>query len=199
MYPRSSAQTLRIGGLTAAVLCVAFSARAQFSYQVLHRFIIDGSGSEAPLIQATDGGLYGTGDLGGANNHGVIYRADASGHVTTLYSFSGGDDGLAPRAGLLQAADGNFYGTTSFGGAGLAGTVFTVDSSGTLTTLHSFSGTDGAVPEAELIEVGGDFCGTTSEGGANDLGTIFRMSSNGDVTTLHSFGGANGATPHSCV
>jgi len=182
-------------GLVAAVLCAAGSAGAQFSYEVLHRFVVDGSGSEATLIQAADGYLYGTGNLGGENNFGVIYRADTSGHVTPLYSFTGGTDGFAPQAGLLQAADGEFYGTTSFGGAGGAGTVFKMDSTGTLTTLHGFSGSDGAVPEAELIEASGEFYGTTSEGGANDLGTVFRMDFVGNVTTLHSFASGEGAHP----
>ena len=196
MHARNSVQGLRIGGLAAAALCVALSARAQFSYQELHRFIVDGSGSEAPLIQATDGDFYGTGNLGGANNFGVVYRADASGQVTPLYSFTGGTDGFGSQAGLLQGADGDFYGTTSFGGAGLAGTVFKMDSSGTLTTLHSFSGSDGAIPTAELIEVGVDFYGTTSQGGAHDLGTVFRMNASGNVTTLHSFDSADGASPY---
>ena len=84
-------------GLVAAVLCAAGSAGAQFSYEVLHRFVVDGSGSEATLIQAADGYLYGTGNLGGENNFGVIYRADTSGHVTPLYSFTGGTDGFAPQ------------------------------------------------------------------------------------------------------
>jgi uncharacterized repeat protein (TIGR03803 family) len=115
-----------------------------------------------------------------------------------VYSFTGGADGGTPESGLIQATDGNFYGTTSQGGASNTGTVFRITSAGTLTTLHSFtSAVDGAAPLAGLIE-GSDsnFYGTTSRGGANDTGTVFQITSAGILTTLHSFtGGADGGFP----
>ena len=103
--------------------------------------------------------------------------------LTTLYSFcsqSGCTDGDAPYAGLVQATDGNFYGTTVYGGAnGGYGTVFKITPGGTLTTLYSFcsqSGcTDGAYPDAGLVQdSNGDFNGTTANGGG--YGTVFRLS-----------------------
>ena len=94
--------------------------------------------------------------------------------LTTLHSFNGGD-GRSPEATLVQGSDGNFYGTTPLGGAHAKGTVFKIDSTGSLTTLHSFSGfpADGAVPVAGLVQgTDGNFYGTTTSGGAFYQGTM---------------------------
>lgn len=109
--------------------------------------------------------------------------------LTTLHSFNGGD-GLSPEATLVQGSDGNFYGTTVLGGAHNKGTVFKIDATGSLTTLHSFSGfpSDGAVPVGGLIQgTDGNFYGTTASGGAFFEGMVFRITSTGAVTVLHSF------------
>jgi uncharacterized repeat protein (TIGR03803 family) len=91
-----------------------------------------------------------------------------------------------------------FYGTTNQGGANNLGTVFSVTPAGTLTTLHSFNGTDGANPQAALVpqpEPGLIFYGTTNQGGTNNLGTVFSVTPAGQVTTLHSFIGTDGQYP----
>ena len=109
--------------------------------------------------------------------------------LTTLHSFNGGD-GRSPEAALVQGSDGNFYGTTVLGGAHFRGTVFKIDATGSLTTLHSFSGSpgDGAVPFAGLVQGSdGNFYGTTASGGAFFQGTVFQMSPSGAITVLHSF------------
>jgi uncharacterized repeat protein (TIGR03803 family) len=95
----------------------------------------NGATPTAPLIQATDTNFYGTTSQGGAYQSGTIFKMTPSGTLTTLYSFcaSGGQcpDGYQPNAGLMQATDGNFYGTTSDGGAHQAGgTVFKITPSG---------------------------------------------------------------------
>ena len=87
------------------------------TFTTLHRFDgTDGSNPNAELVQATDGNLYGTTDRGGANvDFGTVFKITPSGTLTTLYSFcsqSGCADGAPPIAGLVQATDGNFYGTT---------------------------------------------------------------------------------------
>jgi uncharacterized repeat protein (TIGR03803 family) len=157
----------------------------------------------ATLIQATDGNLYGTTTGGGAYGAGTVFEVTSNGEVTTLYSFcaqSGCPDGKNPNAGLIQASDGDFYGTASQGGSSNDGTVFRITPEGTLTTLHSFVGTDGANPNAALIEVSnGTFYGTTSNGGANNAcptgpgcGTVFEITATGKLTTLHSFVGTDG-------
>jgi uncharacterized repeat protein (TIGR03803 family) len=92
-----------------------------------------------------------------------------------VHSFTGAD-GASPRAGLIQASDGNFYGTTFSGGAYNRGTVFKITSAGVLTTLHSFTGADGANPQAALIQAtDGNLYGTTVSGGANGIGTVFEL------------------------
>jgi uncharacterized repeat protein (TIGR03803 family) len=91
---------------------------------------------------------------------------------------------------------GTLYGTTYGGGASSQGTVFSVTPAGADTVVHSFSGSDGAGPEAGLVNIGGRLYGTTFQGGANGMGTVFAMTPAGVETVLHSFqGGSDGANP----
>src|SRR5271156_3730450 len=125
-----------------------------------------------------------------------------AGQLTTLYSFcsqSGCTDGANPIAGLVQATNGNLYGTTYFGGTNGLGTVFEITPAGQLTTLYSFcsqSGcTDGATPYAGLVQAtNGNLYGTTSEGGTNFAGTVFDITPAGQLTTLYSFCSQPGCT-----
>src|SRR5262249_15795497 len=78
---------------------------------------VHGSEPYAGLIQARDGDFYGTTRGGGTLGRGTVFRIDSSGNLTTLHSFTDfPDDGSAPNAALIQATDGNFYGTTTLGG-----------------------------------------------------------------------------------
>ncbi len=108
---------------------------------------------------------------------------DADGNISTQYTFLNDD---SPTS-LVQAADGNFYGTTAQGGAATMGTVFEMTSGGAVTTLHEFSGGDGSTPLAALLEVAGSFYGTTRLGGTENEGTVFRIDASGAFSTLHSF------------
>ena len=145
------------------------------------------------LVQGTDGNFYGVTSAGGAvgvcaappaASCGSIFKITPDGTLTTLHSFSFADGG-GPNT-LIQATDGNFYGTTFWGGAsyvvgGLGygdGTIFRMTPDGTLLTLFNFDGTNGALPSAGLLEVkNGNFYGTTQGGGgANSVGTIFSFS-----------------------
>ena len=110
----------------------------------------------------------------------TVFRMTPAGVLTNLYSFGGGADGSYPAAALLLGSDGNFYGTTAYGGAYGDGTVFRMTPDGTLTTLVAFDGYAGANPQAALIEdADGSLLGTTQNGGANDEGVIFRLSFSG--------------------
>jgi uncharacterized repeat protein (TIGR03803 family) len=171
----------------------------------------DGGGPSAGLVQATNGDFYGTTQQGGYANCppypgcGTVFKITPSGTLTTLYSFcsqSGCLDGAVPYAGLIQAANGDFYGTTQQGGYANCpsyygcGTIFKITPSGVLTTLYSFcpqSGcTDGYRPWAGLVQAtNGDFYGTTLDGGANcasygGCGTVFKITPSGTLTTLYS-------------
>src|SRR5438093_799824 len=176
-----------------AMLSLAGAARGQASYEVLHAFTYPGSSPVSPLVQASDGYLYGMTAGGGSSNEGgTVFRMDAAGTLTTLHYFTcSSTEGCQPQAGLIQANDGNFYGTTSAGGAAGGGTVFRMDAAGTLTTLHSFGcdSTEGCKPAARLIQASdGNFYGTTVSGGAANHGTVFKIDSAGTITRLHSFG-----------
>jgi len=176
----------------------------------LHSFdFTDGSGPGA-LVQATSGDFYGTTWLGGADGQGIgtVFKITPSGTLTTLYSFCpqiGCKDGASPT-GLVQATNGNFYGTTYGGGAKHQGTVFKITPSGTLTTLYSFCSqtgcTDGSNPYAGLVQgTDGNLYGTTYRGGANKrgtvlygCGTVFKITSSGTLTTLYSLCSQSGCT-----
>ncbi len=148
---------------------------------------------DTPLVQGTDGSLYGTTLGGGTHDAGTVFRMTAAGAVTTLYSFCSlpkCQDGAMPCGGLVLASDGNFYGTTSQGGAdGISGTVFRITPTGKLTTLHSFDGTDGSGPQAPLIQAAdGELYGITENGGYEfNAGTFFKVTMRGTLTTLYNF------------
>jgi len=167
----------------------------------------DGAQPLAGLIQGSDGNMYGSTNAGGTNSQGTVFKLTLSGALSTLYSFcsqSSCADGAQPFAKLLQAADGNLYGTTASGGKFNQGTVFKITTAGKLTTLYSFckltSCADGKTPLGTLIQANdGNFYGTTFLGGVNNFGTIFELTPSGTLTTLYSFcptsGCADGANP----
>jgi uncharacterized repeat protein (TIGR03803 family) len=152
-------------------------------------------------VQGTDGNFYGTTDLGGAYDNGAIFKMTSTGRLKTIYSFCPRrpcSHGFTPGGGLVQATDGEFYGTTSSGGASIYGTVFKITSNGKLTTLHSFDAS-GYGPAAGLVQAAdGSFYGTTENGGlglcGGGCGTVFKISSAGGLIS-HRFNGADGAFP----
>jgi uncharacterized repeat protein (TIGR03803 family) len=195
--------TTAIGGTNSGG--TAFQVMTNKTLTTLVSFNIIGNGGNSPyagLVQADDGSLYGTTYQGGTNGYGTIFKLTTNGTFTSLHSFTGTNDGAYPYAGLVQGADGNFYGTTFYGGTNGYGTVFEFATNGTLTTLVSFGKTNGAYPQAGLMRgADGNYYGTTSAGGAYTnlsglgYGTVFKLGTNGALTTLVSFDGTNGASP----
>ncbi|MGO9085676.1 MAG: choice-of-anchor tandem repeat GloVer-containing protein [Candidatus Sulfotelmatobacter sp.] len=179
---------------------VIFQMTPAGAYSVLHFFdFSDGwDPQDATLIEATDGSFYGETAGGGSSSNcsngcGTIFKVGPLGVYAVLHSFVG-TDGYAPLGGLIQATDGNFYGTTYYGGAYDNGTVFRISAQGAHTTLHSFNGTDGAHPRGRLVQAtDGKFYGTTYGGGANGEGTVFEITVGGKLTTLHAFDGTDGS------
>jgi uncharacterized repeat protein (TIGR03803 family) len=156
-----------------------FKITSTGTYTLLHTFInSDGWEPEGTLIQATDGNFYGTTERGGADALGEVFKISAAGTFTLLHSFTAVSDGDAPTGGLVQASDGNFYGTTVGGGTSSEGNVYEITKLGAVTQLHSFSGGDGGPdgdqPFGALVQhTSGVLFGTTGGIGSGGLGTVF--------------------------
>jgi uncharacterized repeat protein (TIGR03803 family) len=134
------------------------AARAAVNYQRLKSFGFDSAQSpRAPLIQGSDGALYGTTYQGGIGYGGTVFKVkkDGSGY-SDLHYFSGkGSDGANPQAPLIQGGDGALYGTTVNGGTNNMGTVFSLRTDGSsYSVLLSLStnGVDGQNPQAALVQ-----------------------------------------------
>ncbi|HEX4078612.1 MAG TPA: choice-of-anchor tandem repeat GloVer-containing protein [Rhizomicrobium sp.] len=119
--------------------------------------------------------------------------------LKVLHSFGGNGDGARPYGSLIRDSEGNFYGTTSGGGASGYGTVFKLDTKGNETILVSFNGTNGKTPHSTLIQdAAGNLYGTTIFGGdlncLNGLGcgVVFKIDTSGNETNLYTFTGAGG-------
>ncbi len=152
------------------------------------------------LVLATNGNFYGTTAQGGANTWGTVYKMTPAGVTNIIYSFcalSNCADGLFPLFGVIQASNGNLYGTTpSAAVVGSQGTIFQLTLGGKLTTLHTFNGSDGSSPSGPLLQASnGTFYGETGSGGAFGQGTIFAITAQGKFRTLHSFNGVDGTSP----
>ena len=163
-----------------------------------------GSSPRCTLVLAGDGNFYGTTNGGGTAGLGTIFKMTPAGALTTLVQFTGitgAAQGSAPNGSLVLGSDGNFYGTTSTGGANNLGTAFAMTPSGVLTTLAHFSGTVapalGSSPKGSLVQgLDGAFYGTTAAGGlGGGFGTVFKVTPAGVLTTIVSFTGSTGSAP----
>ncbi|HEY1612895.1 MAG TPA: choice-of-anchor tandem repeat GloVer-containing protein [Rhizomicrobium sp.] len=137
----------------------------------------DGGYPTGGLALDSAGNLYGATNLAGNGTtpFGTVFRLAPDGTLTTLYTFTGGNDGGYPAGNVLLHGK-KIYGTTTEGGKGQNGVVYAVDpASGTETIVHSFTGTDGAVPQAGLTGNHGTLYGTASGGGTEDLGVVFSL------------------------
>jgi uncharacterized repeat protein (TIGR03803 family) len=184
------------------VFCAAapIAASAQTLTTIADFTFSEGMDPDAPLVQGINGNLYGTTAAGGSSTRcrldgqpygcGTLFEITPAGTLTTVHRFDNAD-GDTP-GGLVQAANGSFYGTTFYGGANGGGTVFNVSSTGKLTTLYSFCSQtnciDGKYPTSQLVlGINGNFYGATYGGGANGGGTIFQVTPGGNLITLYSF------------
>ena len=150
----------------------------------------------APLVLGKDGNFYGTALQGGNNPAlGTIFKITPAGAITLLHSFDG-THGFGPNAPLMQASNGNFYGTTVNGGNN-EGVVFEISPAGVFTDLHDFDlSQDGGEPFSALIEgTNGVLYGTTVYGGTFNVGTIYRITLGGGFKALYSFDGTSGTSP----
>jgi uncharacterized repeat protein (TIGR03803 family) len=177
---------------------VLFKVAPNGTVATLHSF--SGADGIIPyyLVQALDGSIYGTTTKGGESlfGDGTIFVVTPSGAFRTVYNFRAAT-GSEP-VGLIQGADGNFYGATTEGGSLNEGTVFRMTPGGALTVLHDFvGGPDGWFPASGLVQgTDGNLYGTTYDGGANLGGTIYQITTAGILTTLHAFEPAEGNQPY---
>jgi uncharacterized repeat protein (TIGR03803 family) len=201
----------RCGAIFAAIsmMLAAFTVPAQAqTYTVLYSLTggADGGLPTAAVVRDAAGNLYGTTEKGGDMSCpfgcGVVFKLDAIGDETVLYSFTGGPDGSFPRPGVVRDAAGNLYGSTYFGGAYGCGVVFKLDASGRETVLYAFTGgADGSTP-GQVWAAGAKLYGAAAGGGdvlclaPSGCGTLFKVDKTRRETLLYTFeGGTDGASP----
>jgi len=157
------------------------------TYTMLHAFTLGADGGDVlskPIVDSS-GNIYGTTWSGGPKSGdypGVVYKVDAGGQFSVLYTFTGFADGGGSRSNLVMDSAGNLYGTTQYGGQGYCpyngcGVVFKLDPNGQQTVLYSFTdGSDGGEPGTGLIRGGdGTFYGTAEFGGATGSGVVYQL------------------------
>jgi uncharacterized repeat protein (TIGR03803 family) len=159
----------------------------------------NGTDESAPVyttVQGQDGNMYGVSEEQYNGQYGAFFKVSASGVFKALRDFNY-TNGASPNL-PTQGIDGNFYGTTQFGGDPTCkcGVVYKLTATGAITVLHAFKGypTDGNRPIGILVQgPDGNFYGTTYKGGTtNGNGTVFKITPTGVLTLLHSFNYGNG-------
>ena len=176
-----------------ATIWVRFSRSQPPTNSLLAAF--DGTNGTNPLGGVTlgsDGNFYGVTSFGGSANLGVLFKIAPTGGYTILHNFEGGGDGGEPVGPPIQAADGNFYGTTA-----QDSTVYKYSLSEGYSVIYQFDQTHGQEVIASLIQgTDGRLYGVADGGGASDCGTIFKLTTSGTPLWYYSFPcGAGGAAP----
>ena len=152
------------------------------------------------LIVGSDGNFYGVAQFGGAYGGGVLFRLTLAGTETVLVDFGGEGDGYQPVGSLVLGPDGNFYGTTLYGGYYDDGTVFQYTTTGAYNDLFDFGNGYGREPVAALsVGPDGNLYGVTQFGGNYGNGTAFQITTTGSVTVLHDFLVSDGVDPQGAL
>lgn len=215
-YPSASLITAKAGNLYGTAYLggaygngLVFELNSAGAETVLYNFKggpSDGGSPFAPVIRDSKGNIYGTTYYGGSSYCGVVFKIDAEGNESVLYSFAGGtSDGCYPYQGLVRDKAGNLYGTTHDGGFSGYGTVFKIDTAGNETILHNFAGgsSDGQSPLYGHLfrDKEGNLYGLTTYGGSSSGGVLYKLTQKGKLTLLYSFAGgtSDGCVPYGTV
>ena len=167
-----------------------FKIDAAGTFTTLHRFPNDTFASV--LIQGSDGSFYGS----RSGRDGFIFRFDPALTLTPLHTFTRATSGTSSAA-VIQASNGNLYGTDPSGVVLGDGMVFTLDLTGTFAVLHRFIRNPGPAHPVAPVTEGSDgrLYGTTVDGGPSNVGTVFAIEPSGTSSILHTFAGNDGAFP----
>jgi len=153
------------------------------------------------LVLGADGNFYGT-TTGTSTGLGTVFKMTPKGKITILHKFSG-TDGSNPMGQLIQATDGNFYGTTKTGGSGLYGVAYKITPSGTFTVLHNFANDyQGSTAIAGLVQAtDSNFYGMAFSNPGASSGLIYQLAPGGTYTILHEYLSKNkdGASPQTAM
>src|ERR1017187_6562521 len=173
-----------------------------------------GANPGAALVPASDGSFYSTAEYGGLTNasfdgqlfndhgFGTVFQLTTNGTITVPAVF-GNTNGAYPAGGLVRGQDGNFYGTTTWGGRGITGsfpgygTVFKLTPDGTFTNIYSFTGAnDGGFIYAGLVQGRDGYLYGAAFSGGSAYGTLFKVSTNGSFIPLHTFSRSDSGSPY---
>jgi uncharacterized repeat protein (TIGR03803 family) len=199
LYMKKSFSSVALSGLTIflSVVLLASGARGAVTLTTLYSFPGTNNGyrPNAGLTLGPDKAFYGTTDKGGQYGKGTIFRMTHEGVFTTLYSFTGTNDGGPSISQLALAGDHNLYGVAGTGGAANHGCIFRLSLGGTLPTvmnLHSFNSTETGFQSAygPLTQANdGALYGIIPSGGSNFVGLVYQITTNGVYTPIYSFKG----------
>jgi uncharacterized repeat protein (TIGR03803 family) len=156
----------------------AFKLTPEGKLTVIYNFTSTTGQPASELTLGTNGNFYGATFNGGTGTAciggcGTVFELTASGKLTILWNFEGGNDGEPPYSGSIEAADGNFYGTTYQGGANTFGTIYQLTPSGELRTIYQF---DGTMAPFRLVRWFRPLMGTCTERRPDSVLTTVRFS-----------------------
>jgi uncharacterized repeat protein (TIGR03803 family) len=175
-----------------------FSITPSGQYSLLHSFSgSDGANPWGGVTLGTDGNFYGATQSGGSSNQGVVFKMSYSGAVTVVHSFTGGNDGRAPLSSPVEGDDGNFYGTTEYGGPLFGGVVYQVTRSGGYKIIYDYDPSVGETLQfAPLVGNDSNLYVVALQGGANGCGSVLQLSTAGVAGEQYSFDcSSNGSNP----
>jgi len=189
---RAGGRRRQISRVTTSLLFVLLGATSALAQTVTTIFNFNGTKGSSPflerLTQGRDGKLYGTTYTGGASDLGTVFRVDpASGHEIVIHSFDG-TNGSNPAGGLTLASNGDYFGTTQYGGSAGDGVLYEITSGGTYIVLHQFlGGSDGSYPYGPPIEASDGSLYGTNSGGNTEAPTIYKVTRAGAYSAVYTY------------